>query len=391
MFLSARFNSVILSLAFLLLAGSSATHSQQAAAANDATNINPARAETIPDAPQPQIEIAAAGAEQSTGAQSVPQPTSNPVPAQNTADQSQNGSQPVPAGDPPATGAAAGLKNGVTQNCPTSQSSSQPSSAQQPCSQRSQKEEGDEEVKEQEKQRVEGVVPTFNVTYHHNAVPLTPGQKMNLCLHSAIDPFAFASAFLEAGYHEADNDLKGFPWGPTGFFERSGAAYLDTFDGDILATGVVPIIFRQDPRYFRMGPGPSIKHRLWYSLTTNFIAKNDYNGKWGPNYGNILGNLAAGELSNLYYPSGNSSAGLAVTTAAIQILEGAGGSIFNEFWPDLSRRYLHKDPTRGLDAQAQAEYATEQQEKRQEKAERKQEEKQNHNGNQNPSPHPNQD
>ncbi len=36
---------------------------------------------------------------------------------------------------------------------------------------------------------------------------------MNLSLHEIFDPFASASAFVEAGYHEADNDLKGFPWG----------------------------------------------------------------------------------------------------------------------------------------------------------------------------------
>lgn len=65
-----------------------------------------------------------------------------------------------------------------------------------------------------------------------------------------------------------------------------------------------------------------------------------------------LGNFAAGELSNLYYPSGNSSFGLAATTAIIQIAEGAGGSIFNEFSPDISRKILHRDPTHGRDAQA---------------------------------------
>jgi hypothetical protein len=271
--------------------------------------------------------------------------------AAQTPQQGAGANAPAPAADPSmAPAASGGLKNVAPQNCSNSQSSSQ-----QPCRQQNREEEGEEEVKEQEKQRVEGVVPEFNVTYHHDAVPLTPGQKMNLSLHSAIDPFAFASAFAEAGYHEAANDLKGFSWGPKGYFERTGVAYLDTFDGDILSTGVVPIIFRQDPRYFRMGPGPSIKHRIFYSLATNFIAKNDRNGKWGPNYGNLLGNFAAGELANLYYPSGNSSAGLAATTATIQIAEGAGGSIFNEFWPDLARRFLHKDPTHGLDALAQEE------------------------------------
>jgi hypothetical protein len=217
-----------------------------------------------------------------------------------------------------------------------------------------------QQIKEQEKQRVEGIVPTFNVTYHHDAVPLTPGQKMNLALHSSLDPFSFAAAFMEAGYHEAADDLKGFSWGPEGYFERSGVAYLDTFDATILSNGVVPIIFRQDPRYFRLGYG-SASHRMLYSLATNFIARNDRSHTWGPNYGNLLGNFAAGELANLYYPSGNSSFSLAATTTAIQIAEGAGGSMFNEFWPDISRRLFHKDPTHGLDAQARAAYAAQQQ------------------------------
>jgi hypothetical protein len=226
--------------------------------------------------------------------------------------------------------------------------------------QETQQQKAQDEVKEQEKQRVEGIVPTFNVTYHHDAVPLSPGQKMQLSLRSAVDPFSFASAFLEAGYHEADNDLKEFPWGPEGYFERSGVAYLDTFDGDILSTGVVPVIFHQDPRYFRLGVGP-VGHRVLYSLSTNFIAKSDRSGRWEPNYGNLLGNFAAGELSNLYYPKGNSGFGLAATNTVIQIAEGAGGSIFNEFWPDLSRRFLHKDPTHGLDGEAQAAYKAAQQ------------------------------
>jgi hypothetical protein len=275
-----------------------------------------------------------------------PQTTSILPDAPDAPEQSQSSSQSTTPGAPSATGNG---KDGSAQNCPASQTSSQ-----EPCAQKTRQQEAEDEVKEQEKQRVEGVVPTFNVTYRHNAVPLSPAQKMELSFRSAIDPFAFASAFVTAGYHEADNDLKGFPWGPKGFFERTGVAYLDTFDSDILSTGVVPIIFRQDPRYFRLGYG-TVKHRMLYSLATNFIAKNDYNGKWGPNYGNVLGNFAAGEISVLYYPSGNSSFFLAAANTGVQIAEGAAGSIFNEFWPDISRKFLHKDPTHGLDAQAAAE------------------------------------
>lgn len=211
-----------------------------------------------------------------------------------------------------------------------------------------------QEVKEEEHQRVEGIVPTFNVTYHHDAVPLSPAQKAQLSLRSAIDPFAFASAFLEAGYHEAANDLTGFPWGAKGYFERSGAGYLDTLDTDLLSTCVLPIIFRQDPRYFRMGPAQSVTHRVFYSLATTFVAKSDRNGKWGPNYGNLLGAVGAGALSHVYYPSSNNSFGLLVSTAMIQIAGGTGGTIFNEFWPDISRKIRHRDPTHGLDARMRA-------------------------------------
>jgi hypothetical protein len=254
---------------------------------------------------------------------------------------------------------------GQSQTTSPQSSSGSQSSAQQPGADQSQREKGAEEVKEQEKQRVEGIVPTFNVTYRQDAVPLTPGQKMNLSLHSSLDPFTVASAFITAGYHEADNDLKGFDWGPEGFFERTGVAYLDTFDSTILSTGVFPIIFRQDPRYFRLGYG-SPGHRILYSLSTNFIARNDYGKRgWGPNYGNVLGNFAAGEISNFYYPKGNSSVSLAATNTVVQIAEGAGGSLFNEFWPDISRRFFHKDPTHGLDAQLAAQ-AREQQAQKQE-------------------------
>jgi hypothetical protein len=371
MVLNIRFNSILLCAGFLVRLAICPIYAQQApeplpVAANPTASL--------PDAPQPQIELADAQSSQQSS-------SSNPSSAPAATSPGQSTPQSPSSADPPAPGAEGGLKNGTTQNCPASQSSSQ-----QTCE--SQYEKAQQQIREQEKQRVEGVVPTFNVTYHHDAVPLTFGQKMNLSLHSALDPFAFASAFFEAGYHEADNDLTGFPWGPKGYFERTGAAYLDTFDSDVLSNGFFPGLFREDPRYFRLGYG-TVKHRTFYALATAFIAKND-KGKWGANYGNVLGNLAAGALSNLYYPNSNSGFGLTVTTSLIQIGEGGVGSIFNEFWPDLSRRYLHKDPTHGLDAQAQAEYAAQKQAKQDQKAKQKQQKKKNQNQSPNSGPNQNQ-
>ena len=47
--------------------------------------------------------------------------------------------------------------------------------------------------------------------------------------------------------------------------------------------------------------------------------------------------------------------------------EGGVGSIFDEFWPDVSRKLFHRDPTRGLDAQARVKDIAEKQAKHTEK------------------------
>ena len=115
---------------------------------------------------------------------------------------------------------------------------------------------------------------------------MTAGQKMKLALRSSTDPVAFAAAFVVAGYHEARDDDKGFGWGIEGYGKRSGAAYLDAFDGNMIGNGILPSILHQDPRYFRMGHG-TFTHRLLYSLATNVICKHDNTGKWEPNYSNV--------------------------------------------------------------------------------------------------------
>jgi hypothetical protein len=99
-----------------------------------------------------------------------------------------------------------------------------------------------------------------------------------------------------------------------------------------------------------MGHG-SVGRRIIYAAATSVMCKHDNTHKWEPNYSNVLGNLASGGLSTLYYPSSNSGAGLVFSTAMIETAEGSIAAIFQEFWPDISRKLFHKDPTHGLDAQ----------------------------------------
>lgn len=218
-------------------------------------------------------------------------------------------------------------------------------------SKQQQRQKAEGQVKEEEKQRLFGVVEDFGTSYRMNAVSLTAGQKMQLALREAVDPSNLAVAALVAGYGEAADSDAGFPWGASGFGERVGAKLLDEVDGTILGEGVFPVLFRQDPRYFRMGHG-SKRRRLLYAIATTVICKHDNTGKWEPNYSSVLGNIASGALSNLYYPAKDSGVGLTIGNGLIVTAEGTGGTIFQEFWPDLSRKVFHRDPTHGLDAAA---------------------------------------
>jgi len=60
-------------------------------------------------------------------------------------------------------------------------------------------------------------------------------------------------------------------------------------------------VFHQDPRYFYKGTG-GFGSRFLYAIGTAFVAKGD-NGHWQPDYSDILGGLAAHEITDLYYPS----------------------------------------------------------------------------------------
>ena len=292
----------------------------------------------LPAAPTPQVEVA----------QVVPQGQQSP------SSQSQNAQQPAPASTPAPS--------------PTGQSESNSQApAQQSAEDKTKYEKAQEQVKQQEQQRVLGIIPNFNLTYLGNeTVSLSPKQKMNLSLHSALDPFTFAAGFLAGGYHEVRDDDPGFPWGVKGYAERSGAAYLDAFDSDILGNGLLPSLRHQDPRYYRMGYG-AVRHRILYSIATNFICKHDNTHKWEPNYSNVGGNIIAGALSNLYYPQASrSGVGLTLSNGLIVTAEGGFGSIFDEFWPDISRKFFHKDPTHGIDAQVRAKAAAQKQAQRNE-------------------------
>ena len=193
-----------------------------------------------------------------------------------------------------------------------------------------QEEVAEEQIKMEEKQRVLGAIPNFYVTYVPNAVALTSKQKFKLAWKTSIDPFTFAVVAGAAGVQQAQNHFKEYGQGVQGYAKRFGAGYADTFAGVFVGGAIFPSLFKQDPRYFYKGTG-SMQSRSLYAIANAFICKGD-NGHWQVNYSNILGNLAAGGISNLYYPADDrNGAALTFENGALGIGITAASNLLQEF------------------------------------------------------------
>jgi hypothetical protein len=188
----------------------------------------------------------------------------------------------------------------------------------------------EDEIKEQEKQRVLGVIPNFYVSYISNAAPLSPKQKFELAWKTSVDPVTFGLNGAIAGIQQAQNDFSGYGQGAQGYAKRYGASYANLTIGTFIGGAILPSLFKQDPRYFYKGTG-STRSRILYAIANSVICKGD-NKRWQANYSGILGGLAAGGISNLYYPSQDrNGAALTFENALIGIGESAAANILQEF------------------------------------------------------------
>jgi hypothetical protein len=187
------------------------------------------------------------------------------------------------------------------------------------------------QIKAEEKQRLFAVVPNFYVSYIPNAAPLTSKQKFELAWRTLIDPFTFTLNGAVAGIEQAENEFSGYGQGAAGYGKRYGASYADLVSSTLIGSALLPSLLKQDPRYFYKGTGTT-RSRLLYALANSIICKGD-NRRWEPNYSYIVGSLAAGGISNLYYPKGDRNrVGFIFESTGIGIGETAIYDIFQEFF-----------------------------------------------------------
>lgn len=187
----------------------------------------------------------------------------------------------------------------------------------------------EEQVRIAVQQRVVGIIPNFYSSYDWNAPPMEAKQKFQLSIRSILDPVSLLAVAGIAGAEQFEGVFPAYGSGIEGYGKRYGAALATHVSATLLSRAVYPSILHQDPRYFYKGKG-SIRSRALYAMSAAVMTRDD-DGRWRPNYSNVLGNFSAGAISNLYYPSSDRGASLVFLNGLAHLGGDAVSNLVREF------------------------------------------------------------
>lgn len=166
---------------------------------------------------------------------------------------------------------------------------------------------------------------------------LNPKQKFHLFVRNTFEPVTIVVSAFDAGIDQASDSDPTFGQGFEGYGKRLGAAALDRVSSDFFHTFFFPVVFRQDPRYYRLGHGAT-GVRLGHALTHVFVAHGD-SGRKMFNFSEWMGTTASSALGNTYHPGNRRGMGAASERIAVSIGTDMGFDVLREFWPEVIRKF----------------------------------------------------
>ena len=189
--------------------------------------------------------------------------------------------------------------------------------------------------------RILGIIPNYRTAPSLvNYQPLTAGAKFEIALADSDDRGTFIMAAAFAGQADLSKATPSFGTGMAGYSRYLGAAYGDLVIANFMTEAIYPTVLHQDPRYFRRGTGSGWS-RMCYAAGQTFWTHRDRGGTQF-NFSEVLGNATAVAISNAYVPDHRTAAN-AESKLAVQLAVDTLGNVMKEFWPDLERKFRHKD------------------------------------------------
>jgi hypothetical protein len=168
------------------------------------------------------------------------------------------------------------------------------------------------------------------------AIPMTWQQKGYLALHELTDPANVGTILGVSAITLAIDQHTAYGAGWEGFGKIAGVSLLQDATGQFFGTFLLPSVFQQDPRYYRM-PHASVPRRLLYSISRTVISRHD-DGSSMPNYSTLLTYPISAEISNLYVPGIHSDAPSTTARILTGLATDPANNLLSEFLPDVAKR-----------------------------------------------------
>jgi hypothetical protein len=194
-------------------------------------------------------------------------------------------------------------------------------------------------------ERIFGVIPGYHFVEKPEAKtpPLASREKFVLFVKETFDPFTIFGSVMGATYsHIAQEDPK-YGQGSRAYRQRVGAAYADVTSQNFFSDYLLASLFREDPRYFRLGPKAGVPKRVLYSMSRVAVCRTD-SGKDRICFSSLLGTGLGIALSNSYYPSSDQSAREMGSRVLTSFSASALTNLLPEFWPDIKQKLFTPHP-----------------------------------------------
>jgi hypothetical protein len=188
--------------------------------------------------------------------------------------------------------------------------------------------------------RILYIVPNFRaVSAGAKLPPQSVKEKFKTGALDSFDYSAFIFVGIQAGIAQATNSYPAFHQGAAGYGRYYWHTFADQTDENLWVEGILPVVLRQDSRYYTLGKGGFIK-RGFYAVTRTVITRTD-SGRETFNASEIFGAGAAASISSLYYPTQYRTWTKIGQRWLTNVLLDFGTFAAKEYWPDVNHAIFH--------------------------------------------------
>jgi len=165
-------------------------------------------------------------------------------------------------------------------------------------------------------------------------IPLTWQEKGYLALNNLANPANFGTIVGISAISVAADPDSAYGPGLKGFGKSVGISYVQDVTGLFFGAFAFPVLFHQDPRYFRM-PNAPLGKRILYSVSRTVVSRHD-DGRSMPNYSVLLSYPVDSVLANQYVPGIHNDASSTITRIITGYALDPANNLLNEFLPDVA-------------------------------------------------------